>query len=123
MEFCPKNEVQTTRTSLEMVKYFQRLKMVDEYIDEFCEMVNCTRDFRGTHIILKFHQGLNAVIQNHVACMTVGCPSDEAPKEWYDAALLCNENCIVNEAFGASLQATPHPKRALYTSSMFRWFL
>jgi hypothetical protein len=120
-EFCLKNEVQTARMNLETVKYFQGLKMVDEYIDEFREVIDHARYFEGTHIVLKFHQGLNAVIQNHVACMTAGCPSDETLKEWYDAALLCNENHIVNKAFGALLWTTPHPEKASYPGGMFRW--
>jgi hypothetical protein len=65
-------------------------------------MINCARYFEGTHIILKFHQGLNAMIQDHVACMTAGRPSDDALQEWYAAALLCDKNCIANKAFRAS---------------------
>jgi hypothetical protein len=49
-EFCPKNEVQTARMNLKMVKYFQGLKTVNEYVDEFCEIVDCARYFKGAHI-------------------------------------------------------------------------
>jgi hypothetical protein len=121
MEFCLKNEVQTARMNLEMVKYFQGSKTVNEYVNEFHEMIDCARYFKGTHIVLKFHQGLNAAIQNHVACMTAGCPSDETLKEWYDAAPLCDENRVANEAFGASSRTAPHPEKASYAGSMFRW--
>jgi hypothetical protein len=82
-------------------------------------MIDHARYFKGAHI-LKFHQGLNAVIQNHVACMTAGHPSDKTPKEWYNAALLCDENCIVNKAFRALSWTTPHPEKALYPGGMFR---
>jgi hypothetical protein len=37
-------------------------------------------------------------IQDHVACMTHGRPSDDVPKEWYNAAILCDENRITNKA-------------------------
>jgi hypothetical protein len=74
-EFCPKNEIQNVRTNLEISKYFQGLRTIDEYVDEFCKMIDCTCYFEGTHIILKFCQGLNTKIQDHVACMTHGRPA------------------------------------------------
>jgi hypothetical protein len=49
--------------------------------------------------MLKFQQGLDPKIQDHVACLTLGCPLDESSKQWYDTAILCDENCIANEAF------------------------
>jgi hypothetical protein len=49
--------------------------------------------------MLKFQQGLNPKVQDHVACLTSGHPLDTSPKQWYDAAILCDENRIANEAF------------------------
>jgi hypothetical protein len=93
--------------------------MVDEYIDDFCKMIDRARYFEGAHIVLKFHQGLNVMIQDHVACMTAGRPSDDAPQEWYTAALLCNKNHIANEAFRASSWRTPTLKMSSTTGNMF----
>jgi hypothetical protein len=73
-EFCPKNEVQTARTALETLKYFQGSRMVDEYVDEFREMVEQACYFEGAHIVMKFRQGLNPKIQDHIACLTSGRP-------------------------------------------------
>jgi Retrotransposon gag protein/Zinc knuckle len=101
-EFCPKNEILTARTALETAAYFQGARTVDEYVDDFREMVDKARYFEGAHIVLKFRQGLNAKIQDHVACLTQGRPSDEVPSEWYSAAILCDENRIANAAFVAS---------------------
>jgi Retrotransposon gag protein len=101
-EFCPKNEVQTSQTNLETATYFQGSRTVDEYVDSFREVVEKARYFEGAHIVLKFRQGLNAKIQDHVACLTQGCPSDEIPQQWYDAAILCDENRIANAAFTSS---------------------
>ena len=53
----------------------------------------------GTNIMLKFQHGLNPVIQDYTACLMNGQPSDDVPKDWYDAAILCDENCIMNSAF------------------------
>jgi Retrotransposon gag protein len=98
-DFCPKNEVQTLRTELETATYFQGSRTIDEYVDSFGEIVDRARYFEGAHIVLKFCQGLNVKIQDHVACLTQGCPSDEIPQQWYDAAVLCDENHIANAAF------------------------
>jgi len=52
--FCPKNEVQTACMDLETSKYHQGSCSVDEYIDEFCELVDCAEYTEGTNIVLKF---------------------------------------------------------------------
>jgi hypothetical protein len=71
-EFCPKNEVQTLRTKLETSKFFQGGSSVNEYIDDLCELIQHAHYFEGAHIALKFCQGLNQKIQDHVACLTSG---------------------------------------------------
>ena len=119
-DFCPKNEVQTSQTELETSKYFQGSRTIDEYVDDFRELIDRARYFEGAHIILKFHQGLNPKVQDHVACLTMGRPSDEAPKQWYDAAILCDENHIMNEAFRTSSRIVPRPKTTSASNSMFR---
>lgn len=58
---------------------------------------------KGAKIVLKFQHSLSSSIQNYIACLTFGCPSDDNPQEWYDPAVLCDENCIANVAFQASL--------------------
>jgi hypothetical protein len=122
-EFCPKNEVQTARTNLETSVYFQGSKTVDEYVDEFREILDRARYFEGSHIVLKFRQGLNPKIQNHVACMTMGRPSDDSPSEWYAAAILCDENRIANEAFTSSARTATRPDTSSAGTSVFRKFV
>jgi hypothetical protein len=72
---------------------------VDEYVDEFRELVDHAKYTEGTNIILKFQHGLQQSIQNYIACLTYGRPSNDSPQEWYNAVILCNENCIGNSAF------------------------
>jgi Retrotransposon gag protein len=105
-KFCPKNKIQTSRTDLETATYFQGSRTVDKYVDGSKEIVDKACYFEGAHIVLKFCQGLNANIQDHVACLTQGCPSDKIPQQWYDTAILCNENCFANTAFTSSPQQT-----------------
>jgi len=105
-DFCPKNEVQTARTDLETSKYHQCSHSVNEYVNEFCELVDCAEYTKGANIVLTFWHGLSPIIQNYIACLTYGQPSDDIPKDWYDAAILCDENHIANSAFQSTLQST-----------------
>ena len=103
-KFCPKNEVQTAHTDFENTKYHQGSHSVDEYVDDFCELIDHVKYTEGSNITLKFWHGLNSIIQNYIACLTHGRPSDNNPQDWYDAVVLCNENCIANVAFQSILQ-------------------
>src|SRR5277367_866509 len=47
-------------------------------------------------------------------------PSDETPQEWYDAAILCDENRIVNEAFRTASRTAARPETPSASNSMFR---
>jgi hypothetical protein len=120
IDFCPKNEVQTSRTELETSRFFQGGQDVDEYVNDFCELIQHARYFEGAHIALTFQQGLNQKIQDHVACLKLGRPSDDSPQQWYAAAILCDENCISNEAFQTSSQITPPTSSPLNADSVFQ---
>jgi len=54
VDFCPKNEVQTSRTKLETSRFFQGGRDVDEYVNDFRELIQHARYFEGAHIALKF---------------------------------------------------------------------
>jgi hypothetical protein len=54
VNFCSKNEVQPSRTELETSRFFQGGRNVDEYVDDFCELIQHARYFEGAHIALKF---------------------------------------------------------------------
>jgi hypothetical protein len=107
------------QTDLKTLRYFQGSRTVSEYVNDFHEMITQARYMEGSHIVLKFWQGLNLKIQDYVACLTSGRPSDERPCEWYVAAILCDENCITNEAFKTSSRIATCPETSLLTSTMF----
>jgi len=91
---------------LETSKYHQGSCSVDEYVNKFCGLVDHAEYTEGTNIVLKFQHGLSPIIQNYIACLTYGRPSDDTPKDWYNAAILCNENCIANSVFQSTLRST-----------------
>jgi len=105
-DFCPKNKVQMAHMDLETSKYHQGSCSVDEYVNKFCGLVDHAEYTEGTNIVLKFQHGLSPIIQNYIACLTYGRPSDDTPKDWYNAAILCNENCIANSVFQSTLRST-----------------
>ena len=37
-------------------------------------------------VVVKFRKGLDPQIQNTIATMAYGCPSDASPENWYEAA-------------------------------------
>jgi hypothetical protein len=53
-EFCPKNETRLAIAKLEMEKYYQGKCLVDEYVDEFRELVKQAGYTQGLAIIVKF---------------------------------------------------------------------
>ena len=104
-EFCPKNDVQNARAELETNRYHQGNRSVDDYVERFTDLVDRAGYTEGAAIVLKFRRGLDSTIQNQVACLTHGRPSDDTPQDWYDATILADENRIANAAFQSSIRA------------------
>jgi len=55
-------------------------------------------------IVVKFHRGLNTQIQNAIATIPSGCPSDMVLTDWYTAARTIDQNWATNESFRSSYQ-------------------
>ena len=49
--------------------------------------------------VVKFRKGLDPQIQNTIAMMAYGCPSNASPEDWYEAAKNVDQNRAANEAF------------------------
>jgi hypothetical protein len=65
--FCPLNKRTTVLMKLETKQYYQNKCDVEEYINEFEELINMSQYKDGLAIVLKFHHGLNATIQDKIA--------------------------------------------------------
>ena len=71
---------------LESTTYFQRNRSVDAYLDEFIDLIVEAGYTNAKTVVIKFHKGLNPQIQNAIATMTNGRPSDTDTVGWYGAA-------------------------------------
>ena len=66
-KFCPKNEATAALTKLESTRYYQGRKAVDDYIDEFSELIDEAGYTDGLSIVMKFWRGLDKDIQDWIA--------------------------------------------------------
>jgi Retrotransposon gag protein/Zinc knuckle len=98
-DFCPKNETQMALAKLETNGYFQGKRSVDDYIDEFRELVDQAGYREGLAIVVKFRRGLDRDIQDQIAQLVVGRPGDDRPEEWFQAAVSAEENRTANLLF------------------------
>ena len=118
-EFIPAHEDAVAINRLESSAYYQKGRPLDDYIDEFQDLIVDAGYTDPKTIVVKFRRGLNAQIQNVVATMSAGRPSDGKPEEWYDMARTVDQNRAANEAFTSSYRpptANPRPT----TTSSFR---
>lgn len=106
---------------LEGTDYFQRHRSVEDYLDEFLELISDSGYQDSKTIVIKFRRGLRPSIQTAVATMTANRPSDSTPEAWYKAAQLIDQSRASNEAFqasGRSQAATPKPSTTLLRPSV-----
>jgi Zinc knuckle./Retroviral aspartyl protease. len=107
-EFCPKNEAQLALAKLETPAYHQGRRSVDEYVDDFKELIDQAGYKEGLAIVVKFRRGLQREIQDQIAHLAIGRPGDDDPEAWFDAAIRSDENRIANSLFyGGARQPLP----------------
>jgi hypothetical protein len=106
-EFCLKNETQLALAKLEMPAFYQGRQTVDEYVDEFRDLIDMAGYKEGLAIIIKFRRGLQRDIQDQIAQLLFGRPSDDNPEAWFQAALQSAANREANAAFHGVVRITP----------------
>ena len=114
-EFFPLHEGTTAMTVLESQSYYQGRRTMEQYIDEFQDLIHKAGYTEGGAIVMKFRRGLNPNVQSRIATQTEGRPGDDDPEAWYMAARLIAQAQAANEAFLSSTrhfldQPTPAPK-------------
>ena len=101
-EFCPAHTEATAINQLEFTAYFQRNRSVDAYLDEFVDLIVEAGYTDAKTVVIKFCKGLDPQIQNAIATMTNGRPSDTDTRGWYGATRTIDENKATNDAFRSS---------------------
>jgi hypothetical protein len=103
---------------LEMSAYFQGKRMVDDYLDQFQDLVYDSRYTDPKTIMVKFHRGLDWWISATLAGMASGQPSDTDPEAWFNLAVQMDQNHAADKAFQAShhTTSTPTPAARSYAS-------
>jgi hypothetical protein len=94
---------------LETLSYFQGKWMVDDYLDQFHDLVYESGYTNLKTIVVKFHQGLDWWISPTLAGMASRQPSDTDPEACFNLAVQMDQNHATNEAFQASPHATNVP--------------
>ena len=82
---------------------------MDDYIDEFKDLIDLAGYKEGLAIVMKFHKGLRHDIQDQIVQLAHGHPADHDIGAWYDAALCCAENLESNALFHGSSRAPTIP--------------
>jgi hypothetical protein len=104
--FCLRNEETVALSKLESTKYYQGQQSVDDYIDSFTALIEEAGYTDGRGIVMKFRRGLDRFIQDKVAEMGEGRPSNDEPEDWYAAARRFDENRTANLAFHSAVLTT-----------------
>ena len=102
--FCPLHSDTVAINALESISYFQGNCSVDNYLNEFTNLVMDAGYTDLKIIVVKFRRGLNPQIQDAIATLAYGCLSNTSPDSWYEAARIIDQNCAANEAFNSACQ-------------------
>jgi hypothetical protein len=109
-EFFPLHSDAVATNKLEGTTYFQGHRLVDDYLDDFRDLISESGYFDPKTIVVKFRRGLNPGIADAVATMAAGRPDDLDPEAWYEAAIRINQNQAANAAFRSAHQPAFQPK-------------
>jgi hypothetical protein len=90
VEFFPLHSDAVATNKLEDTGYFQGHWLVDNYLDDFRDLISESGYADPKTIVVKFQRGLNPAIADVVATMTAGRPDDLDPEAWYKAASDCH---------------------------------
>ena len=106
-EFCVEDELTTALTTLESTRYFQGRKSVNEYIDDFQELIDLAGCTDYSSVVMKFRRGLDPIIEKHLAVSENPIPVDGL-QAWYDRARRYDASQRTHDAFVAgNLRSTP----------------
>ena len=73
-DFCPTHSDTAAINKLESTSYFQKASSVDNYLDEFMDLIAEAGYTDPKKTVVKFWKGLDPQIQNTITTMAYGCP-------------------------------------------------
>ena len=94
---------------LESDTYFQCTRSIEEYLDEFRDLITESGYQDKRVVVVKFRRGLQRNLQNAIATIPSRRPADNNPEGWFEAALMYDQNHAANEAFMSSATRTALP--------------
>ena len=89
-------------------------------MDEFTELVAEAGYMDLKMIVVKFWKGLDPQIQNMIAMMAYGHPSNVSPEDWYEVAKNIDQNCAANKAFKTAYRTSTPITTCPAQSSLFQ---
>ena len=111
-DFTPLNAESAAVNKLEGTSYFQQNRSVDDYLDEFRELIHDSGYTDPKTIVVKFRRGLDRRISSALAGMATGRPMDTDPERWFELAVQMDQNRAADEAFLSSHRAPPSSQSA-----------
>ncbi|PPR04599.1 hypothetical protein CVT26_014757 [Gymnopilus dilepis] len=107
--FLPSNAQAAAVNALEGVDYFQGDRSVDDYLDQFLDLVHDSGYEDPVTKVVKFRRGLNHNIFLALGQLVIGWPADNDPEEWYRLAVQMDLNQASDHVFHASIAPQPAP--------------
>lgn len=104
-DFTPLNAEAAAVNTLEGTSYFQGRRSVDDYLDQFRDLVEDSGYTDKKTLVVKFRRGLDRRIASTIGAMATGRPSDTNPEGWYSLAVQLDQNRATDEAFQASYRS------------------
>jgi hypothetical protein len=97
---------------LEGTSYFEGRRTVDDYLDDFRDLISDSGYADPKIIVVKFRRGLNPSIADVVATMASSRPDDLDLEAWFEAAIQFDQNQAANAAFRSAHSMVPLVKAA-----------
>jgi hypothetical protein len=110
-KFFPLHLDAVATNKLEGTSYFQGRRTVDDYLDDFRDLISDSGYADPKTIVVKFRRGLNPSIADAVATMASGRPDDLDPEAWFEAAIRFDQNQAANAAFRSTHSTVLHTPR------------
>jgi hypothetical protein len=100
------DELTMALTTLESTRYFQGRKSVNEYIDDFQELVDLAGCMDNVSIVMKFRRGLDPTIEKHLVVSENPIPIDGL-QAWYDRSRRYDASQRTHAAFVTGTSRPP----------------